>query len=172
MSRSLPPAQTQRIATTMSATGYQRGPKAGPLFHVSTAPIVLTTMPKTPRVSACGMGRRGAKRRRDVTASNAVDRAISHRQQEQGSRHRLAQGRVNPARMHHRIAALSRATTVSTPRAQRHTSTNARPPVRFIHLSSPAETAIAKAPAASCSVDSRCKWWRCGSPANNGEPRR
>src|SRR6516162_74856 len=115
MSRSLPPAQTQRIATTMSATGYQRGPKVDPLFHVSTAPIVLTTMPKTPRVSACGMGRRGAKRRRDVTASNAVDRAISHRQQEQGSRHRLAQGRVNPARMHHRIAALSRATTVSTP---------------------------------------------------------
>ena len=105
MSRSLPPAQTQRIATTMSATGYQRGPKVDPLFHVSTAPIVLTTMPKTPRVSACGMGRRGAKRRRDVTASNAVDRAISHRQQEQGSRHRLAQGRVNPARMHHPIDA-------------------------------------------------------------------
>ena len=105
MSRSLPPAETQRIATTMSATGYQRGPKVDPLFHVSTAPIVLTTMPKTPRVSACGMGRRGAKRRRDVTASNAVDRAISHRQQEQGSRHRLAQGRVNPARMHHRIDA-------------------------------------------------------------------
>src|SRR5207302_11336854 len=84
--RSLPPAQAHGIASAMSARGYQWGPKAGPLFHVTTAPKILTARPTTPSVRACVMGRSGASRA-------AVDSAIGRRKQEECVDHRLAERR-------------------------------------------------------------------------------
>src|SRR5260370_13883934 len=50
MTRSLPPAQACGIASTTSASGYQWGPKAGPLVQVTTAPTILTTRPTKPTI--------------------------------------------------------------------------------------------------------------------------
>src|SRR5260370_40721960 len=103
--RSLPPAQACGIASTMSASGYQWGPKAGPLFHVRAAPRMLTARPITPPTSACSMGRLGREPRDDVAAQDAVDSAIARRKQEDSveTNHRRSPGREDMDSVKHGV---------------------------------------------------------------------
>ena len=56
----IPPAQTHGRAVTTRRMGYQRGPNAGPAFHVATAPAVAARAPMVPRMRTCDIGRCGA----------------------------------------------------------------------------------------------------------------
>jgi len=56
-----PPSHDCGNANTISATGYQCGPYAGPAFQVAIAPARLAANPNAPPTIACAIGRYGAR---------------------------------------------------------------------------------------------------------------
>ncbi len=105
--RSLPPPRIAGSASTTSARGYQWGPKAGPLFHITTAPARLTTRPTMPRIIGVQHGAIGCKPRREVAARDTVHGAINSCKQEWPveADHRLAPWWEDAHGMEHDVGA-------------------------------------------------------------------